>query len=150
MWKLIGKHTEVGFGVPFLDGLHAYLPGASDYKYPFRSTRMLDPPPKAQRVANALSGLHRVFPSIGDVKITRSWAGAIDVTPDMIPVLGTAESLKGLVIATGFSGHGFMLGPITGKLMSEIILQDKASLDINPFRLSRFVDGSSVGPRMVI
>jgi glycine/D-amino acid oxidase-like deaminating enzyme len=70
--------------------------------------------------------------------------------PDMIPVLGTVDVPSGLVLATGFSGHGFVLGPIAGRLTSEVVLRGEASLDITPFRLNRFADGTSLGPRPLI
>jgi hypothetical protein len=47
--------------------------------------------------------------------VTKSWAGNIDMTPDMIPVIGPVDEVQGLVVASGFSGHGFVLGPIAGK-----------------------------------
>jgi glycine/D-amino acid oxidase-like deaminating enzyme len=70
--------------------------------------------------------------------------------PDMIPVLGTVDAPSGLVLATGFSGHGFMLGPIAGRLTSEVVLRGKPSLDIAPFRFNRFADRTSMGPRPLI
>jgi len=82
--------------------------------------------------------------------VTQSWAGYIDMTPDMMPVLGKADGVDGLVLATGFSGHGFMLGPVAGRTVAEVVLKGQASLDIRPFRLRRFRDGTSLGPRPLI
>jgi len=53
-------------------------------------------------------------------------------------VLGPIPGIDGLVVATGFSGHGFGLGPIAGRLMAETIADGKASLDIGDFQFSRF------------
>ena len=67
--------------------------------------------------------------------IARSWAGTIDATPDLIrgrPV----PTLRGFLFATGFSGHGFAMGPVTGRLISELIVDGKASLDISGFRFA--------------
>lgn len=150
MWNIFGKSVKFGIGAPLARGLLDSVPGAARHDRPFRATRVLDPPPKPERIANALSGLRRVFPDLGEVSVTRSWAGYIDMTPDMIAVLGSVEAPSGLVVATGFSGHGFMLGPIAGRLTSEVILRGKASLDITPFRLSRFAEGTSMGPRPLI
>jgi glycine/D-amino acid oxidase-like deaminating enzyme len=150
MWKIFGKSVKVSIGAPLVRGLLDSVPGTAGHDRPFQATRVLDPPPKPERIANALSGLRHVFPDLGDVSVTRSWAGYIDMMPDMIPVLGSVDAPSGLVIATGFSGHGFMLGPIAGRLTSEVVLRGRASLDIGRFRLNRFADGTSMGPRPVI
>ncbi len=63
------------------------------------------------------------------------------MTPDEVPVFGEAPGLKNLIIATGFSGHGFGMGPITGKLMAETIAEGKPSLDLTGFRFDRFGQG---------
>ncbi len=60
------------------------------------------------------------------------------MTPDEVPVFGEAPGLENLIIATGFSGHGFGMGPITGKLMAETIAEGRPSLDLNAFRFTRF------------
>jgi glycine/D-amino acid oxidase-like deaminating enzyme len=72
----------------------------------------------------------------------------IDVTPDVKPVVSTADELPGLYIATGFSGHGFGIGPGAGEAMANLITGGNAAIDLNPFRLSRFFDGSklALGP----
>ncbi len=54
------------------------------------------------------------------------WAGLYEVTPDAHPIFGGCE-LKGFTICAGFSGHGFMHGPVAGKLMAEYILDGKFS-----------------------
>jgi sarcosine oxidase subunit beta len=69
------------------------------------------------------------------------WAGLYEVTPDAHPVFGGA-GVKGFTVCTGFSGHGFMHGPISGKLMSEYILDGKFStLDVSMLDLKRFEEG---------
>jgi len=66
------------------------------------------------------------------------WAGLYEVTPDAHPVFG-GSNIKGFTICAGFSGHGFMHGPIAGKLMSEYILDGKFStLDVSMLDLARF------------
>ena len=73
----------------------------------------------------------------------------VDATPDAIPVIGEAGP-GGLVIATGFSGHGFAMGPIVGRLVAELVTDGKPSLDLRPFRLSRFAEGATGKPRSVL
>ena len=78
--------------------------------------------------------------------MAESWAGMIDMTPDALPVLSAVDDPAGYFLATGFSGHGFGLGPGAGLLMSELVLEGRARVDMSPFRLSRFFDGSNVKP----
>ena len=70
----------------------------------------------------------------------------IDVTPDMAPVISPVESIPGFIIATGFSGHGFGIGPAAGKLVAQLALGDTPMVDPTPFRFSRFTDGSRPRP----
>jgi len=69
------------------------------------------------------------------------WAGLYEVTPDAHPIYGGTD-VKGFTVCTGFSGHGFMHGPVSGKLMSEYILDGKYStLDVSMLDLKRFEEG---------
>jgi sarcosine oxidase, subunit beta len=69
------------------------------------------------------------------------WAGLYEVTPDAHPIYGGTD-VKGFFLCTGFSGHGFMHGPISGKLMSEYILDGKfSSVDVSMLDLNRFKEG---------
>ncbi len=69
------------------------------------------------------------------------WAGLYEVTPDAHPIFG-GSPLKGFSICAGFSGHGFMHGPVAGKLMTEYILDGKFStLDVSTLDLARFEEG---------
>lgn len=90
------------------------------------------------------------MPSLANVKIEKMLAGLLDLSPDMIPVIGPVEKPKGLIIAAGFSGHGFALGPITGKLVSELILDGKPSISLDAFSHSRFVKGKVRMPERLI
>jgi sarcosine oxidase, subunit beta len=69
------------------------------------------------------------------------WAGLYEVTPDAHPIFGSSP-VKGFTLCTGFSGHGFMHGPVAGKLMSEYILDGRFStLDVSMLDLARFEEG---------
>ncbi len=85
----------------------------------------------------------RVLPPVGDLKVVRQWAGLYDMTPDAHPILG-ATPVEGFYLACGFSGHGFMLAPVTGRLISEIICDEKPSIDITGLDLGRFERGELV------
>jgi glycine/D-amino acid oxidase-like deaminating enzyme len=92
----------------------------------------------------------RIIPGAAAAQIARSWAGYIDMTPDLLPVLDRLQQPSGLVLATGFSGHGFGLGPAVGKLVSELVVDGKASLDLDALRFARFADGSQLVPNTVV
>jgi sarcosine oxidase subunit beta len=75
--------------------------------------------------------------------VVSRWAGLYEVSPDAHPILG-ATPLGGLYLVTGFSGHGFMHGPICGQLMAEIVLDGQATtLDVSALRLSRFEENKA-------
>ena len=81
------------------------------------------------------------FPLLEHAGLASRTAGLYEVTPDAHPIFGKTP-VDGYFIVTGFSGHGFMHGPIAGKLMSEIILTGKATtLDISRLDLARFSEG---------
>ena len=72
-----------------------------------------------------------------DSRIRRGWSGLYAVTPDSHPIL--EESLPGLVVAAGFSGHGFMHAPATGKVVAELVTEGEAStVEIGPLSSDRF------------
>ncbi len=78
------------------------------------------------------------LPWIKDLDVIRSFAGLRPYSPDGLPILGTVKGVKGFYIATGHAGDGICLAPITGKLMSELVLDGETSMDIEPFSLYRF------------
>ncbi len=80
----------------------------------------------------------RFLPWIKDLDVIRSFAGLRPCSPDGLPILGTVKGVKGFYLATGHSGDGICLAPITGKVLSELVLDGETSLDISPFSLYRF------------
>lgn len=78
------------------------------------------------------------LPWIKELDVIRSFAGLRPCSPDGLPILGTVKGVKGFFIATGHSGDGICLAPITGKLISELVLDGETSLDIEPLSLYRF------------
>ncbi|HYH27819.1 MAG TPA: FAD-binding oxidoreductase [Actinomycetota bacterium] len=82
------------------------------------------------------------FPPIGEAGILSHWAGLYEVTPDAHPIFGRIPEVEGFFVMAGFSGHGFMHGPIAGKLMAEEILDGKAeTVDVSAFAFERFASG---------
>jgi glycine/D-amino acid oxidase-like deaminating enzyme len=84
---------------------------------------------------------YEFFPHLRGLGLKRRWAGRIDITPDLLPIMDKFERPSGFYIGAGFSGHGFALGPITGRLLSELIVDGRPSLDLGAFRGSRFKEG---------
>jgi sarcosine oxidase subunit beta len=82
------------------------------------------------------------FPVLKDVHVIRMWSGLIAQMSDGIPILGFAQEVPGFVFATGFSGHGFGLAPVIGRLISELILDCTTSIPISDFCYGRFSRGS--------
>ena len=79
------------------------------------------------------------------------WAGLYEVTPDAHPIFGRVPQLQDYYVVTGFSGHGFMHGPVAGLLMSEIILDGRATtVDISSLDYNRFHEGRLVREYNVI
>ena len=91
------------------------------------------------------------FPLLARAGLLREWAGLYEVTPDAHPVIDTLADPAGFTIVAGFSGHGFMHGPIAGLLVAEMILDGRAhSLDIRQLRFSRFAEGDLVREHNVV
>jgi len=117
-----------------------------DEETPFEQTRVLDPAPSAGLLEEARKSLTDAFPAFAGMRVAESWAGMIDVTPDAVPVISGVDAIPGFFIATGFSGHGFGIGPGAGRLMADLVAGDPPIVDPAPFRFSRFTDGSVVKP----
>ena len=82
------------------------------------------------------------LPLLENAGVLSRWAGLYEVTPDAHPILGRVPGAEGFYVMAGFSGHGFMHGPIAGLLMAEEILDGGAhTVDIAPFRYERFLQG---------
>jgi glycine/D-amino acid oxidase-like deaminating enzyme len=109
-----------------------------DEATPFEAVRVLDPAPKQATLEEARAVLSRGFPAFADMRIAESWGGLIDVTPDAVPVIGEVASIPGFFLATGFSGHGFGVGPGAGRLAADLVAGDTPIVDPAPFRFSRF------------
>src|SRR5262245_27571601 len=69
------------------------------------------------------------------------WAGLLEGTPDFHPIMGPAPGVRGMLLCYGFSGHGFKEAPVTGRLIAEMILDGRTSIDIAPLGFERFAKG---------
>jgi glycine/D-amino acid oxidase-like deaminating enzyme len=117
-----------------------------DEATPFEAVRTLDPAGDPFVLDRARASIAESFPAFRNVKIAESWGGMIDVMPDAIPVISAVDTVPGFFIATGFSGHGFGIGPGAGRLVADMVSGAPPIVDPTPFRLSRFTDGSNPRP----
>jgi len=95
----------------------------------------------AQEMAQKMTA---VLPLLKEVSMVRQWAGLYNMSPDAQPILGEHPQIEGFYMAIGFSGHGFMLAPITSKLIAELILKRKTSLPIDKLDIGRFERGELI------
>ncbi len=114
----------------------------------YTATRSLDPQPSAATVTRLRRRLVDRVPAFEGIGFLQAWSGMIDALPDVVPVLDRAPAPDGLWIATGFSGHGFGIGPAAGRIMADLIRGNAIEYDLSRFRFARFTDGSplELGP----
>jgi len=79
-----------------------------------------------------------LLPPLANLRVTRQWGGSYNVSPDRQPILGDTDQLEGYYLACGFSGHGFMFAPMTGLLLSEVILNQPTTIDMTDLHIDRF------------
>ncbi|MCM1988210.1 NAD(P)/FAD-dependent oxidoreductase [Oceanirhabdus seepicola] len=85
-----------------------------------------------------------LLPPLGKLRVIRQWAGLYNITPDKQPILGPVKEIEGFYQAIGYSGHGFMLAPMTGLLLAEQILGEKTTIDVSTLDKDRFERGELV------
>lgn len=110
---------------------------------PFEATRIMDPKPRKSVIMETFAALRRTFPALNDVNIAETWAGMIDVTPDAIPVISPVEAVPGFFISTGYSGHGFGIGPGAGRVTADMVTGTPNNIDLKAFRFERYADGTA-------
>jgi sarcosine oxidase subunit beta len=90
------------------------------------------------------NSMYRV-PILEKARIARGWAGLYDISPDHHAILGRVPEVEGFILANGFSGHGFQHSPAVGKVISELIVNGKAStIDISSLSIDRFEKGELI------
>lgn len=80
---------------------------------------------------------HRA-PAIGDVGLRSGWAGLYEMTPDHNAVIGEACEVSRFIYATGFSGHGFLMGPAVGEVVRDLVLGQPPVIDVSSLGVERF------------
>mgnify|MGYP000014656716 CR=1 FL=1 len=109
---------RLSFGREFMDEWTTPKVWKLDKPSPFEETRVLNPPPSQRVLKGIRRNLDTMFPQLVNTPIVESWAGTIESSPDVVPVIDAIDSLQGFHVATGFSGHGFGIGPGAGKAIA--------------------------------
>ncbi|HEY8679147.1 MAG TPA: FAD-binding oxidoreductase [Candidatus Dormibacteraeota bacterium] len=92
----------------------------------------------------------RRWPPLVEARIKTAWAGLYENTPDFQPLVGPLRERPGLWIAAGFSGHGFMMGPVVGRWLAQWMVDGAAPADLSAFAPDRFAGGTSLPERNVV
>lgn len=128
-----------------LGGLQAWQAGfetrrhwAMDRPTPMEAVRILDPRPSRKALDSTLQRARNLLPGLREVPVQAEWASYIDSTPDGVPVIDGDIGVQGLVLASGFSGHGFGIGPGAGHLVADLVLGRTPMIEVAQYRLSRF------------
>jgi glycine/D-amino acid oxidase-like deaminating enzyme len=144
--RLHWKKLRFRLGHPFVEEWRRRRRWALDEPSPFEAVRVLDPAADPYVLERARAAIAASFPVFRNVRVADSWGGMIDVMPDAIPVISAVDQMPGFYIATGFSGHGFGIGPGAGRLAADLASGAPPLVDPTAFRLSRFTDGSRPRP----
>ena len=136
---------KFAIGRSFFDGPEALARWSLDRVSPFERQRTLDPAADPALVQLGLTRLAEYYPALKGLKPVQTWGGLIDSTPDGIPVISAVDTLPGLHLSTGYSGHGFGIGPAAGRLAADLIAGDPPIVDPHPYRYSRLIDGTDLG-----
>ena len=117
-----------------------------DQATPFERQRVLNPEPDPALLRMLMKRMGDRIPLLAGTSLAECWAGMIDTTPDVVPVIDAVEAVPGLYLGSGFSGHGFGIGPAAGRILADMVQGNPAGHDLARFRLSRFSDGSPIVP----
>ncbi len=144
------KSLRIRFGKDFIDEVSMPVRWAMDQVSPFEETRVLNPEPNRNVLKSIRRNLSEVFPALAGTELVEAWAGMVETSPDVVPIIGQVGDVAGFYIATGFSGHGFGIGPGAGKALAAMLTGAENPIDLSPFRLSRFFDGTPIRPMPTI
>jgi len=140
------ESLRLTFGREFFKALATPSRWRLDAPSPFEHERMLDPAPERRVLDQMRKALERWFPEIATVPFVETWGGIIEASPDVLPIISSVDDPAGFFIATGFSGHGFGIGPGAGKLIADMVSGTADPVELSAFRLGRFFDGSPIRP----
>jgi glycine/D-amino acid oxidase-like deaminating enzyme len=129
-----------------MEGIRSGHEGVSrwrpDRPTPMERMRILDPAVDEGTVRLIHKRAVSLIPALKDSAISAAWSGYVDSTPDGVPGIGESVNLSGFVLAAGFSGHGFGIGPGAGHLIADIVAGDQPIVDPRPYHPDRFAHSS--------
>lgn len=133
-YQMLGTAAADFYGHQSTHG--SFVFGANSGLEPF--ARAGAPVSSSVAAAAACRSILSYFPVLADLKIVRTWVGWMDSCADLVPVISHVEEVPGLIVACGFSGHGFGIAPPVGLLLSELATGAKPTLDLGALRYDRF------------
>jgi glycine/D-amino acid oxidase-like deaminating enzyme len=140
------ESVALGFGGEFFRALATPSRWALDARSPFERERVLNPKPEARIIRAMRDAIGRWLPELAACPFVETWGGMIEATPDVLPIIAPVDSIAGFYVATGFSGHGFGIGPGAGQLVAAMVNGTADPAALAGFRLGRFFDGSPIVP----
>lgn len=141
------RTLRLSIGREFLEEFRTPSRWALDAVSPFEKNRVLNPRPASSVIAKIKANLAVTFPELANVEIAETWAGMVETSPDVVPVICPIDRIPGFHVATGFSGHGFGIGPGAGKAIAAMLTGTDSGIDLSQLRLERFFDGSPIRPQ---
>ncbi len=109
-----------------------------DEPTPMERMRILDPRPDAVTIRKTYDRATQLLPALRGASIVDTWAGFVDCTYDGVPAIGEMPEVPGFMLAAGFSGHGFGIGPGAGYLIADMITGTRPFIDPTPLSPQRF------------
>jgi sarcosine oxidase, subunit beta len=106
--------------------------------------------PGVARAGETLTRAVTIIPALREVPVSTLWGGLIDMTPDGVPVIDHVDGIEGLLVAAGFCGHGFCLGPVSGEILRDLATGSPSRFDLYPFRWGRAdIAKSTLSPELL-
>jgi len=144
-WRRESSHVRLRLGSRFLEEWRTKRAWSLDETTPFEAIRTYDPVPTKKVLDEATATIVTAFPAFTGMRVDHAWGGLIDTTPDEVPVIGEIPSYPGFFVSTGYSGHGFGIGPGAGRLTADLVTGDKPVVDPALFRPERFARMARMG-----
>lgn len=133
----MGDRFNLSFTRDFFRSLAVPSRWRDDEVSPFERARIVSPTPDHALLDGALAKLKAEVPAFRSAQVVERWGGALHVAPDFNPILDHVATLPGLFIGSGFS-FGLTMGPAAGQVLAELVTGATPSVDLAPFRLTRF------------
>ena len=144
------KVLKLTLGREFIREFRMPVRWALDSVSPFEKNRVLNPRPSPSVISRIRVNLAETFPELANVEIAETWAGMVETSPDVVPIIGPIAKTPGFHLATGFSGHGFGIGPGAGKAIARMLTGTGSGIELGQLRLERFFDGTPIRPQSTV